>query len=341
MNLTSRGKVGLLAALIGLGLASTAHAQQQVTQTVTWSAANQQGMTGGGSYLCYQNDRYLGYNPGLTMTFTWTDTTMAPLGSVRIDVSINSHYFYSGLGFQFAVNSVIQSNTLTTTTQNTNCSGNQLFTITFETGITTWNPGGTNTITMNHTTGNGYFGFSPNQSYMAQFLITQLNLNPDPPTNLGQIGPDGKGIGVGGICASPNITLRATVSDPDNDECYLEAEVAAPTVFFTNTPNWVGAPSPSGTFATIAVLGLAPGTYHWQVRAGDEWDFLSPYVSFGGNSEVTKDFDINLSANVAKPVDDLNHGGGDCNISAGIAGGLMSPALLGLALLAFGLARKK
>ena len=341
MRLSSPGNVGVVALLFGLGLASTAHAQQQITQTVTWTPSQQTGWTGGLTYLCYQNDRYLGYNPGNTMTFTWTDTTTAPIGAVRIDVSINSHYNYAGLVFQFAVNGVVQSNSLTTTSQNTTCSSNQAFTIQFETGITAWTPGGSNTITMNHQSGNGYFGFNPNASYQVQFLITQLNLEPFPPSNLTQIDGEGSGIPVGGTCIGSSLTLRALVTDPDSDPCYIEAEFQPPLVFFTGTPTHVGIPTNSGNLATIDMVNVPEGPYHWQVRTVDPLGFKSPWVSFGNNSEIVADVVVDHDIPPPAVADVVNHGAGDCNISAAAAPGTLIPGILAAALMAFGLARRR
>jgi hypothetical protein len=332
-----------LAALLVTPLMALDSSAQGNTQTVTWSQSSQTGMTGwsGPTYFCVTNHRTL-YNSNQPLEMAWTDTTGAIVGAVRVELAMNWQYIYNPpMQYTVSINGVQQPGTLTPTTNTpNNCSNVTLWETEYEPGITTFNPLGNNTLTLQPNS-TGYASLNLASTFMAQIVVTQLNLPPADPTNLGQIGADGKGIGVGGVAVGGNVTLRATVTDPDFDDCFLEAEVQAPTVFFPGTPNYVGSPSASGTFATVDLTGLPEGAYHWRIRSVDEFDVRTAWVSFGGNSEIVGDFLVNNNFAPPKPLDGTNHGGGDCTISAGAMSGALFPALFGAALLAFGLRRRR
>jgi len=322
-------------ALILPFLSAGASAQQQITQTVTWTNANQNGMTGwsGPTFLCVANNRTV-YNSNQPLTLTWTDTTGAIVSAVRVDMSINWQYLYNPLPvFNVSINGVQQSGTLNPNGTQSNCSANTLTQTSYEADITSWTPMGSTT--------NTYASLNVNQTFMIQLVITQLNLPPDVPANPVQIGPDGKTIPVGGVCAGGTVRLRATVSDPDNDDCFLEAEFQPISFFFQQAPNFAGNAAPAGQDAVVDVTNVQPGSYHWAIRTVDPFDFRSGWVSFGNNSEITADVVVDSAVKPPAPIDSVNHGGGDCQISVGAAGGLLSPALLGFALLGFGLGRRR
>jgi hypothetical protein len=75
------------------------------------------------------------------------------------------------------------------------------------------------------------------------------------------------------------------------------------------------------------VLEIAPTPYFWRVaaidNAGNQGPFTLP-MSF-----------------IVKFNDSINHGGGDCNISAGVVAGPLIPAAMAALLLAFGLSRRR
>jgi len=150
----------------------------------------------------------------------------------------------------------------------------------------------------------------------------------------------GQGVGVGGVAKATTVTLRGTVSDPDDNDCYMQVEVQPTNVFFTGTPNFQGAPTFSGTDASVDATDLADGPYHWQARAVDSLGFTSNWVSFGGNSEIAGDFGVDTSLPAVKATL-VEEEPGKCAISAGSAAGFLSPALFGLALFGFGFARRR
>ncbi|MEA2579157.1 MAG: N-acetylmuramoyl-L-alanine amidase, partial [Actinomycetota bacterium] len=100
-----------------------------------------------------------------------------------------------------------------------------------------------------------------------------------------------------------SITFSATVSDPDNatpgtDTVRIEVEVRPVGTGFTNAGVLSGLVA-EGATASTTIGSLVPGMeYHWQVRAVDVHNGKSPWVSFGGNSESSRDFKVR-SANLA------------------------------------------
>ena len=76
-----------------------------------------------------------------------------------------------------------------------------------------------------------------------------------------------------------------------------------------------------------ATLDISPNPYFWRVaaidQAGNQGAYMLP-IAF-----------------IVKFEDGINHGGGDCNISAGIMPGPLMPAAMAALLLAFGLSRRR
>jgi hypothetical protein len=178
-------------------------------------------------------------------------------------------------------------------------------------------------------------------NWCVRLTITGLNQAPLDPTNTGQLNPGVGSIPTGGTTTSKTVRMRATVNDPDSNDCFLEAEFATVLTFFSNSPNFIGSPVASGQDAFVDATNLQDGSYHWQVRSVDPFNFRSGWVSYGLNSEVAADVVVNTSLPPPKGIDPRNHGAGDCDVSVGFGAGLLAPALMGLALLGFGLSRRR
>src|SRR2546427_592193 len=110
---------------------------------------------------------------------------------------------------------------------------------------------------------------------------------PELPTGLGQFKSDGTTvIPFGGVTDESVVTLQATVTDLDaGDMLKIQVEVQPVGTTFTNTPTATSTTAvASGSFASVAVGGLVDDIgYHWQVRACDQTNRCSGWVSFGGN----------------------------------------------------------
>jgi hypothetical protein len=318
-------------------------AEAQVVQTIDFPASAISGAWANGG-CGTGNERGTSTN-GAAMTMTWTDTTNAPDSSVvQIEVQANWKFWCSGGNYTVAINATPMGNGTPPNNQN-NCVCNASpFATTSQVlgpGAFTWNPGAPNTLSFTQS-GNSWIGVmdnSQNPNWSVRIIVTMLNQAPDNPTALNQIG-GGQVIAVGGVTKSTTVTLRANVTDPDADDVFLQAECVLTNVFFTNTPNFQGTAAPSGSDATIDVTGLADGAYHWQVRAVDPFGMSTAWVSFGNNSEVAADFAVDTTVPPTK-VFIAKEQPGDCAVSAGAAHGLLSPALLGFALIAFGFARRR
>ena len=340
-RITSKGGAAVQA-VVALFLMAGA-AQAQVVQTIDFSASQLQGAWASGG--CGTGNERGTSTGGANMDMTWTDTTGATdSGVVQIEIQANWKFFCSGGGYTLSVNGTALGNgTQPSNNNNCNCNASPFETTTQTIGPGTfpWTPGESNTLTWT-CSGGSWIGVMDNgQSWSIRVIVTMLNQPPDVPANAVQIGPDGKTIPVGGTCKGTTVRLRATMADPDNDACYMEAEFQPITYFFQGLPNYGGNPAPAGQDAFVDVTNLIQGSYHWQVRAVDPFAFISPWVSFGGNSEVTADVVVDTSLKPPAPIDGKNHGGGDCDVSVGGSVGFLSPALLGLALLGLAFVRRR
>ncbi|HKR55556.1 MAG TPA: hypothetical protein VJS20_04600 [Gemmatimonadales bacterium] len=327
-------------------LSGWAQAQSVPTQTHTFNVTSG-GLTGwNGCICCYctptqRTPQSSGDNLDITLA---ADT----IGYTYVSIQITVGYTYSQAGGS-TFNVLLNGTAIgagPSLTANTGCNqfgtATATTTLTLNPGNTLYNVGAVNTLRFTSTTGSCWGLLNGTTSgWCLQIVVTGLNQDPFAPTNPVQIGPDGFTIPVGGTCAGSTVRLRATVADPDNDDCFLETEFQPISVFFTQQPNFAGNPAPAGQDAVVDVTGVALGSYHWAIRSVDEFDFVSPWVSFGSNSEIVADVVMDNSVKPPAPIDNKNHGGGDCDISVGAAGTVLSPALLGLALLGFGLGRRK
>jgi len=104
-------------------------------------------------------------------------------------------------------------------------------------------------------------------------LMSTLAMATDPnaPTGLGQYQNDGTtAITQGGNTDETVVNIRATVTDPDNDNVQLQVEVIDNASAFTGTPNCVSPYVTSGSTANAFCPGLSIGTsYKWQARTSD------------------------------------------------------------------------
>ena len=324
--------------MAALALMAAVEARAQ-DQTVTFTSTSA-GISGGARNGCVNADWYV--QDGRQITFTWTDTTGAATGKVRVEAFMRwSYYSQSSLDVDVEINGVDQPEPLESpTSQPQSCGQSEVTGSTHETGITTWNPLAQNSLTLTVPQG-GTAVFNITGAFMFEIRVTKLNDPPAPPASLAQRGQDAKGIAVGGVTAFKTVEIRAAVTDPDGDQVHLEAEIRPVTVFFTGEPTVAGAPVASGQTAGVTWTGIPDGPYHWQVRTVDENGERSPWVSFGDNSEVLADFRIDSSVQ-APPVDLVDdHGGGDCGISVGRARPFLIPMFIGFAVAAAFLARRR
>jgi len=325
--------MAILSVTVLASIVCAARAEAQV-QTVTYTAGDSAGISGGARSGCVFNDFWL--NPGAaSITFEWTDTTNAQVGNVRVEVDFRWGYYRRGnLNMDVEINDVGQPEVLTSpSSQPGTCGLSEVTSSTHEAGIMVWNPLGQNRVTLTLEAGEVAV-LSSSGSFMVQIIITRLNEAPNAPTLLNQFGVDGKGIPLGATTPVKAIEVRAMVNDPDGDAVMLEVEIRPTAVFFTGKPNVTSLPVASGSTAAAALVGLADSSYHWQVRAVDPSGERSPWASFGSNSEVAADFKVDTSVpGGAARVDDKDHGSGDCALAASSSPGL--PLTL-LALIALG-----
>jgi hypothetical protein len=86
--------------------------------------------------------------------------------------------------------------------------------------------------------------------------------------------------------------------DPEGNDVRLEIEAQLLGSTFTGTPNILGGFLPSGSEETILAILPEVGSHHWQFRTRDVQGAVSPWGSYGGNSELTDaDFIVDTSSN--------------------------------------------
>ncbi len=130
--------------------------------------------------------------------------------------------------------------------------------------------------------------------------VTPGNSAPGTPLALGQFRHGGPfPLGVGATVSDGAITFKGRVIDPDAEGVRLEIQhepLGAP--FAVSSPTHYSDFLPSGSVATVTVLGLANGSRHWRARAVDALGGASPYVEFGGNAPMIEaDFTVDVSTN--------------------------------------------
>ncbi|MDO8515844.1 MAG: PxKF domain-containing protein [bacterium] len=90
----------------------------------------------------------------------------------------------------------------------------------------------------------------------------------------------------GSISQNTGVVFGATLQEVSADTLQLQVEYT--TGAFTGNPNAMSGPVAPGSQATVAVEGLADGTYHWAARGYDlVTGMTSPWVEFGvpGNTD--------------------------------------------------------
>lgn len=120
------------------------------------------------------------------------------------------------------------------------------------------------------------------------------------PFNTKQFKNDGiTAIGTGAETDELIVKASFQVSDGDNPETLTpEVEVREVGTDFsdvaTHTGDDIAYSGGAGVTATVSMTGLVDGeSYHWQMRACDDSDQCSDWVSFGANAESAADFTVN------------------------------------------------
>jgi hypothetical protein len=114
-------------------------------------------------------------------------------------------------------------------------------------------------------------------------------------------------------------------TDPEGGAVTYDIQIARDALF-NDIEKFTTGITGTETQQTISIVGL-PLTRYWRVRA------LDPQ---GQDSDWSNGIAMRLVLD-----DGINHGGGDCNISAGAVPGTVIPALFGAALMAFGFFRRR
>jgi RHS repeat-associated protein len=112
-------------------------------------------------------------------------------------------------------------------------------------------------------------------------------------TSMGQYTLSGASLGEGSS-TNQGVILGATLNSTASTTLELQVEVEPTGTPFTNTPNVTSSIFVSpGTVATTTFYGITGG-YHWQGRAVDAQNNISPWQLFGPNSSST-DFILNTT----------------------------------------------
>ncbi|HTF56857.1 MAG TPA: hypothetical protein VK661_06460, partial [Planctomycetota bacterium] len=152
-----------------------------------------------------------------------------------------------------------------------------------------------------------------------------LNCNA-PPTIPNIVAPNQVDVGVSVTGGEASITFQYTAStDPEGSSVTYEIDIA-PDGTFTTIEKSVTGIQGTETTQLVSVPGL-PLPKYWRVRARDLQGQESAWSSNATFRLVLED--------------GINHGAGDCSISVGAAGAWLASALLGIALLGFGLGRRR
>ena len=114
-------------------------------------------------------------------------------------------------------------------------------------------------------------------------------------------------------------------TDPEGSTVTYETEISLNALFNPVEASVTGITSTD--VVQVVTISNLPAFRFWHVRARDKE---------GRESAWSPTSSIRLVLDDGK-----NHGAGDCNISAGLAPGLLMPALFGAALMAFGFARRR
>lgn len=130
---------------------------------------------------------------------------------------------------------------------------------------------------------------------------TSGNNPPSLPSGPGQYQLDGTTpIAIGATTNQSGVVFKAVVGDPDAGQSIkLQVEIQPLGFGFSGIPTGESGYHAAGELATVTVLGMSSGSYHWRIRSVDSAGTGSAWVSFGGNSESSADFVVALGANTA------------------------------------------
>lgn len=122
------------------------------------------------------------------------------------------------------------------------------------------------------------------------------NNAPNIPTNVYQLHLDETtSISEGGTINEDTVVFKATLTDPDDDNVYLEIELRQLYEGFSGEPTaeTISGPHSSGSTVMITRSWLSDGNYHWQYRARDTYGAYSSWQEYGSNGNT--DFIIDTS----------------------------------------------
>jgi len=112
------------------------------------------------------------------------------------------------------------------------------------------------------------------------------------PSSLNQLSASGAVLPVGSTTNAGTVKFQGRVSSPEGKALRLEVEVRETSQPFMGIANKASTLVSSGSEPSVCLSGLADGSYHWQARTMDEDGKSSPWISYGGNSEVAADFQV-------------------------------------------------
>jgi hypothetical protein len=111
-------------------------------------------------------------------------------------------------------------------------------------------------------------------------------------SSLAQFKADGiTQIGEGDTINESSITFSGTLTSPADNQVKLQVEVQPVGVAFTNIYTSAGGFVISGQTASVTVENLSPGQYHWQARAVDSQNNVSPWQAMS-DPAVAMDFAV-------------------------------------------------
>jgi len=156
---------------------------------------------------------------------------------------------------------------------------------------------GAGTVSLTNPSGMGA-NLDDNTATAITVHVVAGNMAPAAPANLAQFKTNGTTpISVGGFTNETAVVLKGTVADPDaGNTVKLQVEVRPVGTPFSNTMTGESDLLPSGSTASVTVMGLLDGTsYHWQARTMDNNGATSSWVSFGGNGDGDADFRVDVT----------------------------------------------
>lgn len=149
------------------------------------------------------------------------------------------------------------------------------------------------------------FGFNTEAERDFRMAIPE---DPLAPVGLGQFQSDGAtAMAVGAQATATTVVFKGMLSDPDpGDQLRLEVELKRVGTAYDGAGTVLSAEVGTGTEAIVTISGIPDdANYHWRARAVDQLGRAGPWVSFGGNTDVTQqDFNVPpLAENPDVPTD--------------------------------------